>query len=361
MIRERAAIGTDEFMTISLERMQRVLVIRRDNIGDLVCTTPMIQALKRQHPHLQVSVLANSYNGGVLENNPWVYKVYAYTKAKHRAEGQGRLSVYVQRFRLMRQLRRLKFDLAILATPSEDKNAWRLARQAGAQKVLGVSAGHLPLDIAVAPEAVSHGHQVERVYALLKPLGFEGSPPDLSVCASDDEAAWARSLLTHQGIRMNRPVIGLHISARKPCNRWTKERYVGLINQLHQQYGQPVVLFWAPGSSTDPHHPGDDELADAIREQAGSRRVIPFLTTTLRELVAGMSQLSTLVCSDGGAMHVASGVGCPVVCLFGYDGAEQWRPWGQHELLFAEPLELLDEALVLSAVNGFCDVGEASA
>lgn len=56
-----------------LERLgdnPRILVIRRDNIGDLVCTIPMISALRQRFPEAYPAALVNSYNAPVLANNP---------------------------------------------------------------------------------------------------------------------------------------------------------------------------------------------------------------------------------------------------------------------------------------------------
>jgi heptosyltransferase-3 len=70
----------------------KILVIRRDNIGDLVCTTPLISALRRRHPRAHIAALVNTYNRQVLEGHPDLDAVYAYAKAKHRLPGQSRAS-----------------------------------------------------------------------------------------------------------------------------------------------------------------------------------------------------------------------------------------------------------------------------
>lgn len=49
---------------------RRILVIRRDNIGDLVCTLPLIRALREYFPRAWIGALANSYNRDVLMGNP---------------------------------------------------------------------------------------------------------------------------------------------------------------------------------------------------------------------------------------------------------------------------------------------------
>src|SRR5262249_10029526 len=56
----------------------RILVIRRDNIGDLVCTTPLIFALRDRYPEAHIAALVNTYNEAVLAGNPALDAVHAY-------------------------------------------------------------------------------------------------------------------------------------------------------------------------------------------------------------------------------------------------------------------------------------------
>ncbi len=58
----------------------KILVIRRDNIGDLVCTTPMLSGLRRRFPGAHIAVLVNSYNAPVLAGNPDIDEVCVYRK-----------------------------------------------------------------------------------------------------------------------------------------------------------------------------------------------------------------------------------------------------------------------------------------
>src|SRR3989304_5858745 len=74
--------------------MNKVLFIRRDNIGDLICTTPAIHALREKFPAAKIGVLVNSYNADAVAGNPDVDEVYVYEKAKH-AEGKNRFLVWL--------------------------------------------------------------------------------------------------------------------------------------------------------------------------------------------------------------------------------------------------------------------------
>src|SRR5437870_12529523 len=83
----------------------RVLVIRRDNIGDLVCTTPLISALRKRYPGGHIAELVNTYNEAVLARNPYVDAVYAYEDGKHSGGARSIVSVYSDRLRLSMTLR----------------------------------------------------------------------------------------------------------------------------------------------------------------------------------------------------------------------------------------------------------------
>ncbi|HMG60523.1 MAG TPA: hypothetical protein VK583_12390, partial [Burkholderiales bacterium] len=78
----------------------RILVIRRDNIGDLVCTTPLIFALRERFPLAHIAALVNTYNEPVLSGNAAIDAVYAYEKGKHRGEKRSIVSVYADRLNL---------------------------------------------------------------------------------------------------------------------------------------------------------------------------------------------------------------------------------------------------------------------
>ena len=69
-----------------MKASERILVVRRDNIGDLILTTPLLHALRRARPQAHIAALVNSYNAPVLDGNPDVDAVHVYDKAKHRPD-----------------------------------------------------------------------------------------------------------------------------------------------------------------------------------------------------------------------------------------------------------------------------------
>ena len=83
----------------------KILIIRRDNIGDLICTTPLFEVLRHRYPNAYLAALVNSYNAPAIQGNPYLDAVFAYTKGKH-AAGESVAQAYLKRLKLLWSLRR---------------------------------------------------------------------------------------------------------------------------------------------------------------------------------------------------------------------------------------------------------------
>jgi len=310
----------------------RILVIRRDNIGDLVCTTPALALLRKRYPDGYIAALVNSYNAPVLRGNPDLNEVFSYTKGKHVLAGIGRLAAWVGKIRVIRAIRERRFDVAVVAATLPTPAWIRLARATGARHVIAAVPDDGPVTKSVSlPVRRAHDfesrHMVEQVALLLAPLGIEGPPPALVVHPEASAAASLVDALRRIGPTRSKLRIGVHISARKPRQRWPTERFPVLMDSLHAATGCGFALFWAPGAESDPRHPGDDDKAAEIMRACKGLPLLPLPTRTLDELIAGLAAVDAVICSDGGAMHLAAGLGKPIVCFFGNSDPRTWGPW----------------------------------
>ena len=301
----------------------RILVIRRDNSGDLVCTTPLLRALRSQLPDAHLAALVTQYSAAVLAGNPDLDTVHAYTKAKHRAEGESILGIYARRLKQVATLREQEFDWVLLPAGPQ-ASSMRTARWIRAARMI----------VRSDEDAVAGPHEVEQSCHLLPRMGLRYETPPLRLTPDSTESAHIAERIRSQWPNRPQSVIGLHISARKVRQRWPLERFIELAQRLHAATRAGLVLLWAPGAADDPLHPGDDEKADAICAALPHVPILPISTDRLESLIAALSHCDRVLCSDGGAMHLAAALGKPIVCLFGNSDAGHWRPWGvPYELL----------------------------
>ena len=153
----------------------KFLVIRRDNIGDLVHTTPVFRALRQRFPEARIDAFVNSYNAPVLKGNQDIDEVLCYRKAKH-SEGETVIGLLLDRVRLGWRLRRRRWDAVLVASPGA--RAERLAAFVGAGRVL-VRGARDGLRGRRETVAEGGGHEVERAFALGARMGAGGpAAPD---------------------------------------------------------------------------------------------------------------------------------------------------------------------------------------
>jgi ADP-heptose:LPS heptosyltransferase len=150
----------------------------------------------------------------------------------------------------MSRLRGEKLDCVLVPAPAPQ--SLRIARSLKPGRV-----------VAAASACPAGMHEVERTFELGKSLGVAGAPGPLQIFPDKDRARELKN-----GIGAG-PFVAVHVSARRPAQRWPLERYAALIGHLSKQ--ARVLLLWAPGPRDNPKHPGDDDAAAEVLRLAGGR------------------------------------------------------------------------------------------
>jgi len=314
--------------------MKNILLIRRDNIGDMVCTTPLIEGIKRTWPDVKLTVLVNKVAQDVALNNPYIDELYVYKKSKHREKGESALKVYLQRLKIFFALRKTTFDMTILANPVPCKYSLRLATMAGAKKIIGAGTNPAELTIPLAKEDFNGAHQVEHTFTYLTKLAPSAvAIPEVNVYLSPQEKGEAEKRLADK-IPQDARVYGIHISSRSVKRRWPVESYAQIIEKILQDPKAHVLLFWSPQGALDPNDVGDSARMQSLLQQVNSPRAIAYPTSSIRELIAGLDRCEQVLCSDGGQMHITAALHKKQVVFFGDTNAAAWHPWsGQYAIL----------------------------
>jgi ADP-heptose:LPS heptosyltransferase len=318
----------------------RILVIRRDNIGDLVCTTPLLAALRERYPAAHIAALVNSYNAAVLDGNPHVDEVHRYTKLKHRSPGESAAAIVRARLKMMARLRQHTFDYIILGKAGFDSHGLGIARWLKRRHIVGFEpAGKdvQAITLKVPGEPDPAHHEVEVMQELGRAVDVPRADGPLRVYPDPSRTQAWRTRLARPALR-ERPVwIAIHVSARQSSRQFVPERWVELIRRLTASGEAGVVLLWSPGAAADSRHPGDDEKAAAILAALkGAEAVMPAPTSELADLIAVLSLCNGFIGADGGAMHLAAALGLPIVAVFEdlQIKRQRWYPWqARHELV----------------------------
>jgi ADP-heptose:LPS heptosyltransferase len=315
---------------------KNILIVRQDNIGDLVCTLPLIAGLRHTFPNASIEVLCTSYNRAILAGNPHVDAVHTYAKRAHHSTTFALIAGSLEKVLLIAKLRRRRFDVAIAAsTPSRPRIASLIRMIRPATFIRSEESGD---SAEIVPEASLAGkHEVERCWALGQRLGITGQPQAASIFPDPARlASLANTVLAGFPPHPRRRFVAVHISSRKPSQRWPAASFAAALRLLHTaDPSLHFVILWAPGPANARGHEGDDQKAAELAGLLGDS--IPAIfrqTPDLRDTIDAIASCRAFIGSDGGAMHVAAACGIPAIALFGASDATRWHPWAvPHEVL----------------------------
>jgi lipopolysaccharide heptosyltransferase II len=299
----------------------RVLLVRLRLLGDVVFTTPLVRALRRELPDARLTYLVEPAAAPIVAGNPHLDEVIVALKRR----GIARLR---DDYRLARRLRRERFDI-VLDLHGGPRAAW-LSRATGAPMRIGYTiAGRSWMYTHAIPRPPDLGprHSVVNQWDLLAPLGI--GPPDPgrdAVEIVEDPAAAGRvaAKLRALGIGAEDEVVVLHVSAGNPFRRWPAEAFVELAARLAAAGGHRRVVLTSGPSEAE----AAARIAVAARQQlgaAGHQVVDPALDVA--ELRALTGRAAVYIGGDSGPLHVASATTTPIVALFGPTLPERSMPW----------------------------------
>lgn len=303
-------------------QVRKILVVRNDNIGDVLCTGPALDALRAAFPRARIAALVCSLTAQAIAGHRALDHVYAYPKAKHKQHGAVEsLSLLAK---ALKEIRAEGFDLAVAFRSSFSTSQGWLAYASRARWRLGVAAEgkrrrwgfyyNLP-----APPPPAGIHEVERCFHLLGQLQVDSPEKTLYLSVPAPAAAKAREFLASHGLAGAPGPVVLNITrwAYRPDRVWPAERYRELVQRLA---GRPegLVITHAPAD-----RPWVEELLAGL-----TPRPAVFWSASLKEFAALLAQARAVVTAEGGPMHIAAAVGAPVVVLWGNTPIEVWHPWG---------------------------------
>ena len=332
----------------------KVLVIKRDKIGDLLLTTPLLALLKASRPQVETHLLANDYNAWVVAGNPHIDRVWVYRRVRN--AGRVSLGAVWQWLWQSLALRRERYDWVIVANGDESPRAIRRGLSLGGARIVArcADASKYPRLTDPLPPDVS-SHEVERLLALLAPLGIpvpaERAFPTYKL--PKECATFALHWLAGRGLAPGKYVV-LGLGARRPKKQPSTSQVLAWSAHLKQRWDLDTVFLWTPGKSGDPLYPGDDDVAQPVLDAVShghAPQIRPF-RGPIPEALGLIWSARTSIFPDSGLMHFAAASPGGVLGLFAESDVSpspaQWAPRGARAdyLEAGKSVSELPEALV---------------
>ena len=284
----------------------KILVRATNWVGDAVLSIPAIEAIRARLPGAEITILARPWVADIYRGQPYVNRLIAFeNKGKHR----GLAGIE----RLARELRRERFDTAVLLQNAFEA-AW-IAWRAGIPERIGYArdarAWLLTRAVPVPEPGEAPAHETYYYLELLRRAGWLEKLPDaVHIRLHVDAAALERaeSALVAAGSPRGALRVAFATGAAYGTAKcWPADRYAQLAGRLIAEFGADVILFGAASES-----------AVAARVASVERRAINLAgRSAIGDLPALLARCGVFIGNDSGAMHVAAAVGLPVVAVFG--------------------------------------------
>ncbi|WP_041975135.1 glycosyltransferase family 9 protein [Pyrinomonas methylaliphatogenes] len=305
-----------------LSQVKRVLIVRLDEIGDVVMTTPFLRELRRNLPDAWMTLVVKPAVYNLVERCPYVDEVLTYDWSVAWTKRASLVKVTRHSRAIRLALKRLwwrNFDLAILPRFDIDYYhgnflayfslaRWRVGYSEDVtedKRIVNKGSDRL----LTHPVKVSnHIHEVERNLDLIRFLGGTVGSSRLETWLSTEDERVAENVLTSNGVNpVKDTVIAFCLGAGQAKRIWPVDRFIKVARWVKEKYSAMIIVIG-----------GKDEsgLGHRLRQEIGENVVNMAGRTTLRETTALLKRCVLYVGNDTGPMHIAAAVGTPVVGIF---------------------------------------------
>jgi len=315
----------------------KIIVLKRDKLGDLLLTTPMLQILKQRFPQSYLTVIAPESSAWILKDAPFVDTLYSYPQPKS-FSFKGMFALLKQLY-IFLKIRNEYYDIAIAAGGEYSHRAVKRLLWLNAKRTIS----YIPKNnkgikitdgvIELNPKKRSL-HESIRMIELLKPIMKSKNKlnyPDVYYNPPKDWLKKAQSFLTLHDIKPNQYIV-FGLGARREKKQASKEQIIATATYVHKKFQMKTIFVWTPGSKNNKNYPGDDEIASEILKNA-PKEMIPLRAPL--DLTIGIIWLARKsIFPDSGLMHFAAASPGGVIGLFAETNISphpsQWAPLGHN-------------------------------
>ena len=321
---------------------RKFLIVRQHNqLGDLLAGVSLFRAIKETYPQSHITLIVSPFNYPGLIKNKFIDRMFVFDKKK---------IFNPEYFSEFLNLLREGYDVAIVpVVVSISFTSNFIARiskskiRIGPESLNGdINDSRYLFDRRIKLDWRKHpdSNVSERSLDIVRPFGISTTNFSSEISFDKDDLRVAEKFIAELKLETGELLIGLHVGAGKPNNRWSLQKYVSLINDLNSKY---KVKFFLTGSSSD------KEELEYIKNNCSIEAAL-YLNKEIPQVAALISKSDLFISNDTGIMHVAGSTETPQISIFGPTNPFNWAPIGNNKY-FIRKSELIDDVSVQDVLN----------
>ncbi|CAG1019693.1 heptosyltransferase III [Burkholderiaceae bacterium] len=301
---------------------RNVLLVRLDDLGDVIMSSPAIAAVRHGNPDAKITLLTSRSGAASLGHIPALDDAIVYDAPWTHGQPAGRNAHEDKR--LINELTMRQFDAAIIFTACTQSAlpAALMCRLAGIALRLAYSRED-PCDLLThwLPDSeechTGMRHEVTRQLELVRSVGFHACDERMQFRYPARDVLSMRRKFVAAGADLLRPYVVVHPGAAAASHRYPAERFGIAAQSIVDETGCQVVFIG--GADEQP-------LIEQARDPLDQPGISLAGQLTLGELAALIAGAQVIVCNNDGPVHIAAAVGTPVAVLYALTHP-QHTPW----------------------------------
>lgn len=302
------------------------LIINPFGIGDVIFSTPLIQNLKDSFPNADIFYLCNRKASPVLENHPFIKKIFIYDRDEFVAEQKKSFFKGIKKYwQFISQIRREKIDCAIDLSLNTPFGFFALLGGIKRRCGLDYKNRSFFLKKKIKIEGFTVKHVADYYLDTLQLLDLPIKKCNFKVFVDPGNKKEAEEFLKENNIFADSLVVGI-----APCGgdafgrdnylrRWPPEYFAKLIDRLTQDLKAKVFVFAGPKEKQD-----IQGIIDLLKNQ---NNVFEFSHTTLKTTIALVDRCQLFISNDTGILRFAEGLDKKIVALYGPIDEKVYGPY----------------------------------
>jgi len=323
---------------------KRILLIRIDRIGDVLLTTPAIEAVRRKFPLAHIAVMVQPYAKDIVDGNPYIDEVIVYDKNKqHKSTIAG--------YFFAQKLKEKKFDVAVIFHPNNRSHI--IAFLAGINRRIGYDRNFSFLLTDKIPHVKQFGEMHESDYPLemLKSLGITGAQEKkLYMPIKQSSENSINSILLSEGISADDKIAVFHPGASCYSKIWPAQKFAEVADRIADKLRIKIIIVGGRQKK-------DITCANAMKGKMLYGAISLAGKLTVSELASCIKRAAVFVSNDSGPVHIACAIGVPGVVIFGRAqrglSPKRWGPLGKQNIVLHKDVGCGDKCLAHNCQKNF--------
>jgi lipopolysaccharide heptosyltransferase II len=290
--------------------VRKILVIRLDQLGDMVNSMTAVEALHERFPHARITMFTLPHTAPIPRRFSYVDEVLTLDTNRIRSpHNLLRPAVYADFIAMAIRLRRERFDLCV-SLFGLMASLWAFA--SGARIRVGYARESYPFMFTdpLPGRRFDHlRHEVRWDLDLAGATGASAAPRLPTLTASPEATARMTVRLAELGVGEEDLLIGIHGgSLNGSAKRWPSMHWAALADRLIGEHAAKVVLTGSAGEAT---------ISEDIRRRMHYEPLVLTGKIDIDELLAVLARCDLVISGDSGPLHMAVALGRPTVSLYG--------------------------------------------